>query len=263
MKRQALEQVVNRHLHHIEKYGSQIPGSFAAEDIHELRVEYKKSRAFLRLLQTEPKAGDLSMPHSLRTVYKAAGKVRDIQLFLSRINGPLTCFINCWQKRLFNCKEALVKAIEDLHIKKATGAIKKELPHHLQDETIQKFIQEKVAAIHIILLAAEEEKDLHAIRKHLKDIIYNIRLFEHDLQIPFPAPGFASEKTLNEMATKLGDFNDGCIAVSMLHQHGCDDLPAEEKKVLDQLLANWEQQKKKQQQQLLQQVQQLTMLHAS
>jgi CHAD domain-containing protein len=155
-----------------------------------------------------------------------------------------------------------VKAIEAMNFKKITAAIKKDLPHQLQDETIQQFMHEKIAAIRILLLAAEEEKDLHAIRKHLKDIIYNIKLFEHDLQIPFPIQNFASEKELSDMASKLGDFNDRCIAFDMLQTHFHEDLPPEEKILLKSLQTNWQQQKEEQQQQLLQQVQQLQIAHS-
>ena len=155
-----------------------------------------------------------------------------------------------------------MKTIEEMHFKKTTSAITKELPRQLQDDTVQQFMHEKIAAIRILLLAAEEEKDLHAIRKHLKDIIYNIRLFEHDLQIPFPIQTFASEKELSDMASQLGDFNDRCIALGMLQQHAGEELPAAEQKILNGLQANWQQQKDEQQQQLLQQVQQLQIAHS-
>lgn len=267
MNRQALEQVIRKHLHHIEKYCDQIPGSFAVEDIHELRVEYKRSRAFLRLLQHEPDAGKLQMPDAIKAVYRTAGEVRDIQLFLALIQGlpvagALPVFNSGWQKQLFSCKEALVKTIEEANFKKITASIKKELPGRLQESTIQQFMHEKIAAIRIILLAAEEENDLHDIRKNLKDIVYNVRLFENDLQIPFPIQPFASETALSDMATHLGDFNDRCIALVMLQAHKDDNLPAQEQKLLNELQANWQQQKEELQEQLLLQVQQLQLAHS-
>jgi len=56
-----------------------------------------------------------------------------------------------------------------------------ELPDSLGDDTVRKFVHRKVAAIRIILLALETEKELHTIRKQLKDIIYNIRIFQNGL----------------------------------------------------------------------------------
>src|SRR6266498_471691 len=106
MKRQALEEVANKYIHNIEKHSNRLPGSFDAEDIHDLRVGYKKIRAFLRLLQLESHAGDLQLPPPLKSVYQTAGKVRDIQLFLGEIhNTPvasaLPSFINCYKQKLF------------------------------------------------------------------------------------------------------------------------------------------------------------------
>jgi CHAD domain-containing protein len=118
-----------------------------------------------------------------------------------------------------------------------------------------------VAAIHIILLAADDENDLHSVRKQLKDVIYTIRIFENDLGIPFPVNGW-NEKTLSEMASQLGDFNDRCIAISLLQSGYSDEVAENEKNVLQQLQNNWLQQKNAFQQQLLHQVRELKMEHA-
>jgi len=58
----------------LKKYSGQIPGSFGEEDIHELRVEYKKLRAFVRLVKLDKGAGDLKLPGKLKSLYHAAGK---------------------------------------------------------------------------------------------------------------------------------------------------------------------------------------------
>lgn len=59
---------------------------------------------------------------------------------------------------------------------------------------------------------------------------------------------------MNAMATQLGDFNDRCIALSLLHDRG--DIPSEEHTMLDKLQANWQQEKDAMQKQLLFQIQQ-------
>jgi CHAD domain-containing protein len=220
MKRQAMEQVIDQHIHKIKKHSLLVPGSFVVDDIHDIRVEYKKLRAFLRLLQ-------LQIPEKLKVLYKAAGAVRDLQLFLT-VNIPAPLFIQTKQKQLFSCKESLVGAIEDIHFKKVSNEIKKQLPHQLPDNALQKFIQQKIAAIHILSLVADEEKNLHAIRKNYKDIIYNNKLF-----------GVENE-SMNAIATQLGDFNDRCIALSILKDR--DGTP--EEAILDKLESQWEEEKR-------------------
>jgi Uncharacterized conserved protein len=228
MKRQALQQVADQHILTIKKHGSHIPGSFAAEAIHDLRVEYKKLRALLRLLR-------LNMPESLKKLYKAAGKVRDLQVFLT-IPVPAPVFIHNKQKQLFRYKENLVRVIEVTRFKKIK--IAKDAP----DNALEKFVQEKTAAIHILLLAGNAESHLHDIRKNYKDIIYANKHFGMD------------DESMNAMATQLGEFNDRCIALSLLQNRG--DIPAEEHLTLDRLQATWQQEKDYMQAQLWQQIQQ-------
>lgn len=266
MKRQAMEDVVDKYMRDIEKCSNRLPGSFDTEDNHDLRVAYKKIRAFLRLLQLESNAGDLRIPAGLKALYHSAGNVRDIQLFLEEINrspvaADLPSFVNCYNQKLFTYKEEAVEAIEAAHLKKITHSIKKKLPHQLQDDTVRKFSRRKVAAIHILLLAVDNETDLHSIRKQLKDIIYTIRIYEHDWGVPFPAVAWKSEKELNDMASTLGDFNDRCLAVSLLQSECSDTCNIEERRSLFHLQKNWTQQKEEQKQQLLQQVQELQVKH--
>jgi CHAD domain-containing protein len=267
MKRQALEEVVIKHVNSIEKHSIRLPGSFDEEDIHDLRVGYKKTRAFLRLLQLEKASGDLHVPHKLKGVYQACGKVRDMQLFMGelqaiRVVPALPVSITRWHQQLFTYKEQSVAAIETVHFKKLIEGITKELPRQLHEDTIKKFMHQKVAAIHIVLLAADNENDLHAIRKQLKDIIYVIRIFEHDWGIPFPITAWKSEKELSDMASALGDFNDRCLAISLLQSGYTNADNVQEKSILQELHENRLHQKEEQQQQLLQQVKTLQMEHA-
>jgi len=267
IKRKALEDVMSKHLHNLKKHSDRLPGRFDPEDIHDLRVEYKKTRAFSRLLQLERSAGDGALPHKLKALYQSCGKVRDLQLFLKELQTRdlAVAFpesVSRWEQHLFAGKEKAVQAIEAIHFNKTINDITGELPHHLQNQTIKKFMQQKVAAIHIILIAAEEETDLHAIRKQLKDIIYVMRVYENDWEIPFPVEPWKSEKEMNDLATTLGDFNDRCLTVSLLQAGHVDACNAAEKDKLLELYRKEFQEKETQKAQLLQQLQQLHTKHA-
>ena len=267
MNRQALEEVVIRHISSIEKNSNRLPGSFDQEDIHDLRVGYKKIRAFLRLLQLEKNSSHLNLPHKLKGVYQIVGKVREMQLFMGELQAiavvaALPLSITRWHQQLFIYKEQSVAAIEAMHFKKLINDITKELPRQLHEETIKKFMHQKVAAIHIVLLAADNENDLHTIRKQLKDIIYVIRIFEHDWGIPFPFSAWKSEKELSDLASSLGDFNDRCLTLSLLQSGYTNADDDREKGILQELHETRLHQKEEQQQQLLQQVRALQMEHA-
>jgi CHAD domain-containing protein len=258
MKLEALEDVIIKHIGNIKKHCHRLPGSFDQEDIHDLRVNYKKTRAFLRLLQLEKGAGGLHLPDKLKAVYQVNGKVRDLQLFLAELHtlGIAPALPSCttrWNQQLFSHKEEAVRTIEALHFKKLLNDLIKELPRQLHDDTIKKFMQQKIAAIHIVLLAADNEKDIHTIRKQVKDIVYTMRIYENDWAIPFPVSGWKSEKELSDLASTLGDFNDRCLAISLLQSGYNAECGENEKSKLQQLEKEWELQKETQQQQLLQQ----------
>jgi CHAD domain-containing protein len=264
MKRAYLAEVIKKHGRRIKRYGDQLPGSFETETIHELRVEYKKLRAFIRLLQMDADARHLAISPAIKTVYQTAGHVRDLQLFLPLVTGKaekenlsLTGYIHYLQHRLFKAKETLVTAIENLKAGKAIDSITHELPAALEDVAIRKFIHRKVAAIQVILLALEKDQELHTIRKQLKDIIYNIRIFDSDWGISFPVTAWRSEKRMNDTAAMLGDFNDLCIAGSFLSENILGALPEVESIPLRNWRTNLLQEKETVKQQLIEQLSQL------
>lgn len=267
MKKAYLADVIKKHGHRIKKYGGQLPGSFEPETIHDLRVEYKKLRAFIRLVQMDAGAGHLDMSPAIKTVYHAAGNVRDLQLFLPRVqeraeqeNVSLTNYLQYLQQRLFGAKEGLVKAIENLKAGKAIDNITDELPGNLDNAAIRKFIHRKVASVKVILLALEKDKELHTVRKQLKDIIYNIRIFDSDWGISFPVTAWRSEKRLNDTATMLGDFNDLCIALSFLSESEIVSLPEDEKAALKEWRSALLQEKEAFKQRMIEQLSQLHLI---
>lgn len=267
MKQAYLAAVIKKHGRRIKQYGEQLPGSFETEMIHDLRVEYKKLRAFLRLLQMDGTARHLTMPADIKTVYHAAGHVRDLQLFLQQVlvwaekeAVAVPGYLQYLHQRLFKAKETLVTTIEHLKAGKVIEYITQELPAYLEDVAIRKFIHRKVAAVQIILLALEKDKELHTIRKQLKDIIYNIRIFDSDWGISFPVTAWRSEKCLNDTAAMLGDFNDRCLALSFLSDSIIDSLPEAERGALRSWRSALLQEKEVCKQQMIEQLAQLHLI---
>jgi CHAD domain-containing protein len=265
MKRKYLEEVIDKHGHRIRKYGSQLPGHFEAETLHELRLEYKKLRAFVRLLQMDTDASkQLIIPQTLKELYHTAGVVRDLQLFLPQLmvyavkeNTAIPVCLQYLEHRLFQLKEALVKAIEEVDVEKELTKITKALPKQLEDAATRKFIHLKVAAIQLTLLALEKDKELHSIRKHLKDIIYNIRIFDKDWGLSFPITAWRSEKRLQTTAEALGDFNDQCIALFFLSDVMERELPEAEKNIIKKWEAEKLSEKEESKQKITEQVHRL------
>lgn len=268
MKRRELEAVVRNHGKRIAKHAKEIPGLFPVEDIHDLRVEYKKLRAFLRLVQLDPDAGrNLKMPADLKALYRSAGTVRDLQLFIPAVqtlhdenDSGIPIFMQNLRQQLFRAKEQLIERIEEADIEKSLNEVVDKMPSYLQDTTTRQFIHLKIAAIQILLLAVDRDEELHAIRKHLKDIFYVIKIFENDWGISFPIVAWRNEKMLSEVMTLLGDYNDRCVTLLLLADAGIEELPEAEQSIL----LNWQQTlevaKRAQQQEVLQAVQDLQLI---
>jgi CHAD domain-containing protein len=235
-----LEDVIHKYCHKMAEHAASIPGKFDKEDIHELRVNYKKLRAFVRLLQEDPDAGKhLSVPEDLKEVYKGGANVRDKQLFIDFLNKSIKepailipQYVSRINKDLFKAKEKLVVEIEEASFKDAESKLKKSLPSFLHDEAIHRFVHRKVAAVQLILLSLENDEDLHGIRKHLKDLLYVIKIFETEWGISFPIHAWKSEKALTDITTALGEYNDLSIAVGFLDESTMSEFPEQEKSVL-------------------------------
>lgn len=266
MKGKELEKVTDKYVRSIEKNCRRIPGSFAIEDIHDLRVDYKRLRAFVRLCKEEPRTAHLEIPDALREVYKAAGAVRDYQLFIAKITlyakvaYALPAFTKCLQQQLFKAKETLVKKIEKVDWDKLYKSFDQELPPILHDAAIKLFVNRKVAGIHILLLAADREEDLHDVRKNLKDLLHVNRVFDGLWAIPFPFPAWKTEKPITDMAEKLGDFNDECITLSFLDSACLENIPAEEKANINSWRVMQEKQLQDYKKKLLQEIHQVELL---
>jgi len=264
MKKSYLQEVIKKRCHRINNHCEKIPGHFAADDIHDLRVDYKKLRAFIRMLQLDRDVSKhLDLPGDLKEIYQAAAPIRDLQLFIPLIKEKLpglVQYVNEREKELFVSKEELVGAIESVALKKAEHNISRHLPRELHDETIRKFVHKQISGIQIILLAIEDDEHLHSIRKHLKDLIYNIRVFEEEWGIKFPSPAWKSEKTLNETATALGDYNDECIALYYLSDRFLHHLPENEKEMLARLKQRWTREKEIHKQELIERLRKLKLV---
>lgn len=262
MKTSDLEKVLSRYCTDIRKHSEKIPGQFEKEDVHELRVVYKKLRAFMRVIRMDTETdGKVEIPGKLNDLYTAAGPVRDLQLYISEIEMyakendlDISSYLTVLNKKLFEAKQELVKAIEKETFAKSFDKLQAELPDGLNEETPVKFIRVKIAAIQIIIMVADSDDDLHSIRKQLKDIIYTLRLFELDWKTIFPRSVWKGEEELDALGSLLGNYNDLYIANSFLLQLDDLDLSSDEKSKLLNLRSRWSEKKQEMKNSLLNEI---------
>lgn len=229
MKRVELQIVAKRFCQHQHRFLKKIPGSFSTEDIHQFRVNFKKVRALLRLLNPEVnRSTALGMPASLLSLYHVAGTVRDLQVnipFLTDLfaknNVQAISYFTKLEEDLSEAKNELGDKIEEKSFKKYAHQISDAITNDLEECTIREFVHRKVATIRILLLGLSDDDDIHSIRKHIKDILYSIRIFEHEWHVPFPIVAWENADGLEETSTQLGDYRDRCEALDFL-KYGLD-----------------------------------------
>ena len=240
MKRRELQSVASQYCRQLKSYGRKIPGSFNPEDIHDLRVVYKRLRAMMRMLHPAKRHPESLGLSEFVPLYQAAGVVRDHQVFIPKVTKLLSenklqapQYLAMLFKRLFPAKEKLVHIIESTDFRAGKEDVFKHIKSELDDDQVRKFIHRKIAALQILLLVPDHDVEVHSIRKHLKDVTYSIRLFRKEWGIDFPVIAWKSEKQMNDVGEALGDYNDDCTLLQFLLH--IDDVPDDERNALDEV----------------------------
>ena len=86
MNQEQIKHITNNHYRKLKKHIKKVSEDFNLEAIHQFRVEYKKLRAFLRMiLQDHVTAGEIKISKKLKKGYNISGSIRDLQLQQQRI----------------------------------------------------------------------------------------------------------------------------------------------------------------------------------
>jgi CHAD domain-containing protein len=150
------------------------------DDLHRLRVTIKRINALFDLFSSTQKSFRRKKNYKpYRTIFKAAGRIREAQLHIhslkkkdKRIIAPFQEIILMETRALVSNRPANIKAIENIAAKiekTAKRVTKKEVAHYLQKEK-QKLLKNMVAV--------SAPAQLHPLRKKLKRLLYNYELAE-------------------------------------------------------------------------------------
>ena len=268
MKSVQLQNVAKKLCRKQHGFLKKIPGSFSPEDIHEFRVGFKKLRALLRLVNPAAiHSHSLGVPAPLLSLYHIAGTVRDLQVNLPLLtdafvknNVEANTYFSKLDEDLSDAKKRLASKIEEISFKRSVNQILRTLTTDLEQSTIAEFLHRKVATVQILLIGLSDDDDIHSIRKHLKDILYSIRIFEREWHIPFPIIAWKSEESLEEISNHLGDYCDRCKALAFL-RYGLDlHLPENESHSIQIILEILQQEKDVELEKLLVQIQELNLI---
>ncbi len=243
MNKQTIARILHTYFLRLKKYYTVIEKKTSAETIKPFRIEIKKVRAFLRLLELEIKDPDkLEIPASLKEMHKSGGRYRDLQLHQQRIRETVkknTAITITMSSLLKEGNQQLKKERQDFFQHKnfpaAERKLQEELPDKYNIETIKRFFRDKLDIIAGIIAAGTyHDKELHNIRKKLKDVLYIIKLYRIDIKKPL---GFrfwnkAELQHVKGLEDKLGLVNDIHNALVLLQSEKINQFAGKEKKLL-------------------------------
>ena len=237
MKQKEINEIVDGHLLLMDKLFHKIIIDFDPEDIHDFRVEIKKLRAFLRLLNAEDQPDRPIIPKPLKAFYGYAGIIRNIQLhrhhlfkYLSdnKMEQPeeyirmLDAEENYWKKKA-------VAWQEENDLKKIENEITKRRPDEFEKSVLKKFTSDKLDELGQQLHDVSNDESMHHVRKILKDLIYTIEYTKEDADLP---EAIAKKEDLKRLTDWLGDFMDKCIQIGFLAAEYINPLRNENEKII-------------------------------
>ena len=250
MNKEQIKHITNNHYGKLKKHIKIFAVSLDVETIHQFRVEYKKLRAFLRMIaQNNETTGELKISKKLKKAYNFSGSVRDLQLQQQRILEVTKqelkkpqAYINLLQKEIDKLKPELAEIISDDPVAESKKKTNASIPDEFQLSGFKSFIQKKWTAINAIIISAHFSDDnIHTIRKSLKDLFYNQKLYkavEHDILTKSIWKG-KDELYFNNLLDELGSFQDKCTAIALMKSYWVNSLNTYNRELLERIKKVW------------------------
>lgn len=236
MKQKEIEHTIEKKFEIIDKLLPFIIKEFLKEDIHDFRVEVKKLRAFLRLLNADKKTDHSLIPKLLKSFYGYIGIVRDLQLnrhyiftYITnyKINQPAEYLnlLNDEEKYWEHNAQALMA---DKDFDEVKEKIIKDLPDKLEKSTNKKFVDDKLDELKQQLKNTDDDVAIHTVRKILKDIFYTWDYIEDAGRLPGI---FSKQDDIKLLTKQIGDYIDLCTHLEFLQPEYLGKIKNEEEQI--------------------------------
>jgi CHAD domain-containing protein len=242
MKNSAAIKFLHQRIRNLERHSESLLEEFDVEDIHQFRVEMKKLRALLRLLNA---GGELAEPlrigKKVHRFYDATGDLRSLQLQRKTVIDlakKLTCkvpsnYLNHLQKKETETKASIRPEASHLSFRKLQNRMLKAAHEKFTSSVVERFIaSKKYALLKLLAIAVYQDEQLHGLRKLLKDLLYVWPLIGPAIVQSFPKKGL-TKKSCDALTEKLGLFQDLFVALTYFDTAYETNVPNEERAVLE------------------------------
>jgi CHAD domain-containing protein len=185
MTKSQLSHIITTHRRKLKKLLSHIATAYDPEQLHDFRVSFKKTRAFIRMISADNDGRKkIKILKKIKPCYSLAGTLRDLQLLQQHIteiagkDQSLLKYFELLKKEITHTKHALQKQVAVNFFTNAEKTIK-HVPEKFSTKDFASYAKLKWEdAYRILIIGNYTDQHLHAVRKNLKDLFYNMKTME-------------------------------------------------------------------------------------
>lgn len=246
MKQEIITSVIKDRFTAIREYIARMLVDFEEEAVHDFRAEIKKLRAFLRLLNTGLNKDQLNISKKIKEYYWYAGNIRNFQIHkksISQIEGDKPAvYLESIKKQVESLQGALRSLDSPSNFDKPGKMIRNWVANPGKP-SVKKFVHQKADEFKELLVLIEQDEILHAIRKLLKDLLYNWKYIKpYGSLLPV---AIATKKQIKELTEILGEFCDRHVGIHLLDTYQLTSSHPADKDILREIISKWEAEKNK------------------
>jgi len=131
-------------------------------------------------------------------------------------------YLNLLHKEIEKLKTGFGEIISQKPVNKCKKKTDTAVPGKISELDFNLFIQKKWDTVNAIITTGNfGDKEIHAIRKHLKDLFYNLKIYE-TAERKILSPGIWNRKDeacFYQLLEELGTFQDNCTAITLVNTY--------------------------------------------
>jgi CHAD domain-containing protein len=224
MKANAIIDVYQARFRELSKYYHVTLEDFKPKDIHCFRVELKKLRAFIRLINLASVEDQAKIPKSLKRFYNITGNIRNLQLHQQRVNelckdlnlGLPSSYMQFLKKEEQVMKEKARQMTGEISMHNFETKLISKVPEQLDKKVKTAFVQKRETRLEeLFTLPLYYDEGLHEIRKLVKDLVNDYKYIGKFVDAELPS-GVDELKEMEPLTIAVGGFHDLCVALFLL-----------------------------------------------
>jgi CHAD domain-containing protein len=219
MKKREEKAYLDKHWKKMQQHFESFIHGQDQEELHQFRVQVKKIRSFLTLLEERKKNDHLQKTFKpVKKVFKCAGVIRDAYLHQQQAREH-----HISSARFYKEQDAIQQAAtHDLldegrrhlrRMKKAKQNLRKQL-HAVSADNIKAFYQSQLDSTRSLLQQHGFTEQLHDGRKMLKHLMYN----QHTVQNGIAEDLHLNFSYIDDLQNVLGQWHDNKLALEFFRQ---------------------------------------------